>query len=588
MPVREGIPLLGASHDDSGADVPPETMQWFLAEARDPTRGAWTLATRLPESGFDRVLDVGSGWGVNSLALAPHAGEVVAMDLDWHRLLAVKLLATARGFGNVTVLCGGDALPLPFPDDHFDAVAWIGLSERIPVGHRGDPRRHQLELLREIARVTRPGGEIFLAGENRYAHLTGPRFGSHHYPRLVRSEAYRPYRCSRRQYRRLLRRAGFAHTEFHGLSPAPRSYRKMFPLSRGRIVDPEERRGSALTDHLLGTRWAVRLAPAFGIRASDRPLGASWLQRLCTHLRSRPGLGGLEPEPYRLVTTNFCVKAAVRGGDGGGVLVRIPLTAPKQALVTHAVARQRRWRDHPLAGPLLGRRPSEVIEFEGWTMTLETLTPAPPDRPGARAPAWRQVADLLHTFATTRGRGSVRDALDVRLSPAFRDHLGEPHHAALETLFASTRLAEIPTCYQHGDFRWENLLCEGGTLVRVVGWEWATPDGIPLADFCDLVVSDGGVTFGARIVPALRDAAHERYPRQPLEPMATALREHHGLDSEDVRLLAVASVYDVLRRQWETTDSYGLGARFLPAPIRRVADQVPALARDLLPATQEV
>jgi SAM-dependent methyltransferase len=587
VPVREGIPLVGQAHDYYYAEIALDGMEWFLAEARagraatvferplregpwdfllgshfDPTRAAWKLATRLPAAGFERVLDFGCGWGVNSLGLAPHAGEVVAMDLSWHRLLALKLLADAQGRRNVTVLCGGDLLPLPFPDDHFDCVALIGLIEWIPVGRGGDPRAQQLAFLKEVARVTRPGGETFLASENRYA-----------------------YTYSRAQYRRLFREAGLPHTEFHGLIPAHRLYHKMFPLSRGRIVDPEETRGSALKDRLLGTHWAARLASAFGIRISDTPLTQSWVRRLCAHLRTRPGLSDLEVEPRRLITTNFCVKAVVRTARGDGVLVRIPVTETKQRLLTNAVAQQRRWRDHPQVSPLLSMPPADVTPFEGWSLTVEAFTSARPGRPEDGAPAWGRAAQLLRTFAETRGRGSARDALATRLTPAFMDHLGEAHRPALATLFASTRFAELPACYQHGDFHWENLLCDGGGLVRLVDWEWAHADGLPLADFFHLVINDGGIGFDTRVVPALTNAARGRYPREPLAAIAATLGTQHGLDADDVKLLALAWVYDVLRQQWEATDSYGLGARFLPAPIRRVADAVPALAGDLLGVT---
>ncbi|MDR1152937.1 MAG: demethylmenaquinone methyltransferase [Bifidobacteriaceae bacterium] len=93
----------------------------------------------------DRVLDLAAGTGTSTVALADLGAEVVAVDISPGMLTEAK----ARGMvGDVIV---GDGEHLPFADGVFDAVT-------ISFGLRNvtDP----LVVLRELARVTRPGGRL--------------------------------------------------------------------------------------------------------------------------------------------------------------------------------------------------------------------------------------------------------------------------------------------------------------------------------------------------------------------------------------------------------------------------------------------
>ena len=129
-----------------------------MAAAYSATAGAWQhgaarlydrLAAELvsrspvPLAGA-RVLDVGAGTGAaGRAALAAGAGGVVAMDN------AVGMLA--HGAAARPPAVAGDALALPFDAAAFDAaVAAFSLT------HLPDPVRG----LREMARVTRPGGAV--------------------------------------------------------------------------------------------------------------------------------------------------------------------------------------------------------------------------------------------------------------------------------------------------------------------------------------------------------------------------------------------------------------------------------------------
>src|SRR5262245_57107389 len=64
-------------------------------------------------TGGERVLDVATAVGHTALALAPHAREVVGVDLTPGMLEEAQRLAAARGIGNVRFQVA-DAERLPF------------------------------------------------------------------------------------------------------------------------------------------------------------------------------------------------------------------------------------------------------------------------------------------------------------------------------------------------------------------------------------------------------------------------------------------------------------------------------------------
>jgi len=91
----------------------------------------------------ERVLDVAAGTGVSTAELARSGARCVAADFSLGMLRAGERRPVPR--------VAADALHLPFADGSFDAVT-ISFGLRNVV----DPDR----ALREMARVTRPGGRI--------------------------------------------------------------------------------------------------------------------------------------------------------------------------------------------------------------------------------------------------------------------------------------------------------------------------------------------------------------------------------------------------------------------------------------------
>jgi ubiquinone/menaquinone biosynthesis C-methylase UbiE len=154
------------SHPDPwrDCDAQPNIRQLARSlEARGATPAHRRIRTRfltfVPVRPGDRVLEVGCGTGVVLRDLASRVGARGAVTgLDRSRaLLAVarRLCRGARG-GRIR-LRRGDAARLPFADARFDAALAI-----TAILHVADP----LAVVRELVRVTRPGGRVALQDQD--------------------------------------------------------------------------------------------------------------------------------------------------------------------------------------------------------------------------------------------------------------------------------------------------------------------------------------------------------------------------------------------------------------------------------------
>jgi ubiquinone/menaquinone biosynthesis C-methylase UbiE len=113
----------------------------------------WTMGRLSPG---ERVLDLGSGAGTDSLVAAQMVGEqgrVTGIDMTPEMLAKARAAATAMGVGNVEFL-EGEAERLPFPDASFDVVVSNGVIDLIP---------DKDAVFAELFRVLTPGGRIQIA-----------------------------------------------------------------------------------------------------------------------------------------------------------------------------------------------------------------------------------------------------------------------------------------------------------------------------------------------------------------------------------------------------------------------------------------
>jgi SAM-dependent methyltransferase len=104
-----------------------------------------------PFTGSEVALDAGCGTGALAFALAPFVAEVVGVDTNVEYLEAGREAAP----GNVR-FAEGDVMSLPFDYAAFDIVCCHRVLHHV--------RRPELAVS-ELARVTRPGGKVFIADQ---------------------------------------------------------------------------------------------------------------------------------------------------------------------------------------------------------------------------------------------------------------------------------------------------------------------------------------------------------------------------------------------------------------------------------------
>lgn len=117
------------------------------------------LGTRIPANG--QVLDLACGQGRHAVPLAQHGFHVTGLDYQQHLLDAAA--RRAREQGVTLALVRGDMRQLPCVDMAFDAVMNLFTA----FGYFSDAEN--AGVLREVARVLRPGGWFIIDVANRDA-----------------------------------------------------------------------------------------------------------------------------------------------------------------------------------------------------------------------------------------------------------------------------------------------------------------------------------------------------------------------------------------------------------------------------------
>ncbi|TQM14902.1 class I SAM-dependent methyltransferase [Pseudonocardia kunmingensis] len=216
----------------------PEENYWFrrheavYAAVRDRCAGA-------------RVLEAGCGEGYGAAGLAEVAARVLALDLDMPTAAHV-----ARRYPRVGV-ARADLVGLPVRDGGCDVVVSLQVIEHL---------WEQERFLRECLRVLRPGGLLVVSTPNRLTFSPG---------RDTPLNPFHTRELTGAELAALVRDAGFADLEVHGLHHGPR-LRELDARHGGSLVDAQ------VAVALDGGEWpAPLLADVGAVAAADFALQAA-------------------------------------------------------------------------------------------------------------------------------------------------------------------------------------------------------------------------------------------------------------------------------------------------------------------------
>ena len=130
------------------ANVPDSAVESFAGVANP-----WSMGRLVPG---ERVLDLGSGAGTDSLVAAQMVGpdgSVTGIDMTPQMLAKARAAADEMGLPNVRFV-EAEAERLPFPDESFDVVVSNGVIDLIP---------DKDAVFAELFRVLASGGRLQIA-----------------------------------------------------------------------------------------------------------------------------------------------------------------------------------------------------------------------------------------------------------------------------------------------------------------------------------------------------------------------------------------------------------------------------------------
>jgi ubiquinone/menaquinone biosynthesis C-methylase UbiE len=138
----------------------PQRTRWLQLELDQIVRNrtiAREVASFASLSGA-HVLDVGCQLGALPIALSELGAHVTGVDVSDALLSAAQM--RSQCYGATATFVRAEAERLPFADHSFDVVTFVDVIE-----HVSRPR----DAVRELSRVLRPGGLLYLFGPNRFS-----------------------------------------------------------------------------------------------------------------------------------------------------------------------------------------------------------------------------------------------------------------------------------------------------------------------------------------------------------------------------------------------------------------------------------
>lgn len=569
FPVVDGIPRL-VEQDFYWGEIDRDSASQFVADANrlgwkeavaarfapgtdasisilDWQRASWLPLLALPKMAV--VLDVGSGYGAITHALAVACNEVHSVEAIPQRVEFTGARLQQEGLANVH-LVQGSALHLPYPAATFDAIVVNGILEWIgDWDPEGDPRSAQLRFLKRIHSLLKPGGVLLVGIENRIAYdsFTGgidhsglpytgllPRwmatlalrtFGRSHHRMEKPSRSYRTFTYSEPGYRRLFEDAGFLSTDAYWAEPGYNQPYRLTPLDDEHIrASVQEMQLDPFVVHRVGTGGRLkRLLARFGILKYLVPEFVFIVrkkERKITLFDDQLPISIDAHARFRLTTFGFARKTTIRvsSPSAPGLVVQVSTPAPGsiEGIDTEYANLQRvaatvEKQDAlsvpvPLGLASVGRQRIAVQSLaKGSSLAISLLSIPAAERIPLITKVLPGVADAAAAVST------VFSPTDDIASARFWLERARP---MLDSVTAA-RLAEIrdryPMFVAHGDFTIENIMLDQSNdvpSITVIDWESIVRGAPPLYDL---------MTFYLSLLPTIGipDDVAARFPVGP-------------------------------------------------------------------------
>jgi len=533
-------PLDGASGYNPGTDFDAvldraEKEGWEAAVRGRRDLAEWTLAagragglylTRIGRASI--VLDYGCGFGSLSIAAAAAAREVAAVDAAGPFIRGTAIRTRQGGIANVLPV-QSDYPHLPFFDETFDLVIVNGVLEYIPCQR---PDRPPMETVRAciaaLTRVLKPGGQLYLAIENRFGinYLLGakdehsglrfatvlPRPLADLYSRIRNKRPYLTWTHSHRALRRMFAEAGYADARLYAAFPDYRFPAHLVSLADTNLLDFFARRSRPNAGSLKRRMAAAAARAAACAGVMKLPVWKTLVPCFaCVFTREADG-GGARPawlDRQDASPAELYLKSS-RGSLSALLFqrgARRPRTVVRFTDGSRAAAAEAALLDH------FERRPGRAIER--WVLRPYART----DSPAGKA--------LYYEWQPSRGRKPSRadaeafvEALSAVDIPPLLDTDAHDRFVA-EKLgglkgrgpeWAARHLAWVERCEKegrfkivHGDLHAGNFVWTGGGFA-VIDWEYAHR-GTPCEDLVLFAAWGGRRGSAARFASAARAAA---------------------------------------------------------------------------------
>ena len=472
-------------------------------------RAGWQFL--LPVSEHARVLDLGCGWGGLAYSLARTCGQVVAMDDVLEKVQLLRIRAERDGVENLQPVCSDRGNLLPFRNHTFDLVVLERVSRWLPRGLKEDPRHGHERVLKEIARVLKPSGALYVGVGNRFTWRTwfphpdtasGFRSASRFHRNSGEARSHLTgedpsFRMGKRRYRRLLKRCGLGHTKYFVPLPGferpssmtPANAKKQLAHQAQRVVSGRKAQAAQKLKGFLTSRFP----DAFGVVARKQPT-PSFLERMADYIRTAHALETPTTFHYRMNGEMGMVTVIYRGKSPRSAFVlKLPIHDRGEAELEREVQLLEKIHSGKYDLSKLAPLCPEVLgagTFEKQYYALFSLMPGlSGDKLSPVSDRWSmvlkeglQLAIDLHASGQAEKGGALETRLrelgDAVRSLAADERQRGVVEKAVTLVAESFAGIDRPLCaFGHGDMKPANLLFDPNSLklTGVIDWGASGP-----------------------------------------------------------------------------------------------------------------